>query len=70
MSLKINPPYRAEHLGSLKRPAYLLAKREEFDENKCTPEELKVAEDEAIKAVLQMQRDAGIKTLTDGEFRR
>lgn len=70
MSLKVNPPYRAEHLGSLKRPQYLLKKRDEFDEKKCTPQELKVVEDEAITAVLQMQRDVGIRSLTDGEFRR
>lgn len=70
MSLKLNPPYRAEHLGSLKRPQYLLTKRDEFDEQKCTQDELKAAEDKAIAAVLQLQRDAGMKTLTDGEFRR
>ncbi|GJE97270.1 UROD/MetE-like protein [Phanerochaete sordida] len=70
MSLKINPPHRAEHLGSLKRPQYLLKKREELDEKKCTTEELQVVEDEAIRAIVQMQREAGIKTITDGEFRR
>lgn len=70
MSLKINPPHRAEHLGSLKRPQYLLEKRVEFDNSKCTAEELKVTEDEAIRAIVQMQREAGMKTITDGEFRR
>lgn len=70
MSLHINPPHRAEHLGSLKRPQYLLQKRDEFDEKKVTPEELKAVEDEAIKGIVQMQREAGIKTITDGEFRR
>ena len=62
MSLKINPPHRAEHLGSLKRPQNLLAKRDEFDAQKVTAEELKVVEDEAIKDIVQMQRDVGIKT--------
>ena len=70
MSLKINPPHRAEHLGSLKRPQYLLKKRDEFDEKKASPEELRATEDEAIRAIVQMQREAGIKTITDGEFRR
>lgn len=70
MSLKLNPPFRAEHLGSLKRPQYLLEKRSEFDNKKCTIEELKVVEDKAIAAVVQMQRETGIKTITDGEFRR
>ncbi|GJE97271.1 UROD/MetE-like protein [Phanerochaete sordida] len=70
MSLKVNPPYRAEQLGSLKRPQFLLDKREEFDAGKCTAAELKVAEDEAIRDIVQMQRDVGIKSITDGEFRR
>jgi methionine synthase II (cobalamin-independent) len=70
MSLRVSPPYRAEHLGSLKRPQVLLKKREEFDEKKCSAEELKVVEDEAIRNIVQLQRDAGIKSITDGEFRR
>lgn len=70
MTLRVNPPHRAEHLGSLKRPQTLLAKRDEFDEKKCSPEDLKVVEDEAIMAIVQMQRDVGMKTITDGEFRR
>ena len=70
MTLRVNPPHRAEHLGSLKRPQTLLAKRDQFDENKCTAEDLKAVEDEAITAIVQMQRDVGMKTITDGEFRR
>ena len=67
---KLNPPFRAEHLGSLKRPQYLLEKRAELDDKKCTQEELTAIEDKAISEIVQMQRDAGIKTITDGEFRR
>lgn len=70
MSLHINPPFRAEHLGSLKRPITLLEKRKALDDGKCTQEELRVVEDEAIKNIVQMQRDVGIKTISDGEFRR
>ena len=70
MSLHLHPPFRAEHLGSLKRPAYLLAKRTALDSKECTPEELRQVEDAAISAIVQVQRDAGIKSITDGEFRR
>ena len=70
MSSKVNPPFRAEHLGSLKRPQYLLEKRNDLDDKKCTQEELTVVEDKAIAEIVQMQREAGIKTITDGEFRR
>ena len=68
--LKQSPPFRAEHLGSLKRPQYLLQKRNDFDSQRCTAEELRTVEDEAIRGIVQMQRAAGIKTITDGEFRR
>ena len=70
MSLHLHPPYRAEHLGSLKRPVSLLEKRDAFDKKQVSAEELKEVEDEAIKAIVQMQREVGIKSITDGEFRR
>ena len=69
-ALLLNPPFRAEHIGSLIRPAPLYAKREAFAEKKCTPEELSVAEDEAIRNVVKKQTEVGLRTITDGEFRR
>ena len=54
MSLHLHPPFRAEHLGSLKRPRTLLNKRDDFDKNACTAEELRKVEDEAIKAIVQI----------------
>ena len=70
MSLHLNPPFRADHIGSLKRPAKLLQMRKALDDKSCTQEELIAVEDEAITAVIQVQREAGIKSITDGEFRR
>ncbi|THH11224.1 hypothetical protein EW145_g811 [Phellinidium pouzarii] len=64
------PPYRAEHIGSLKRPAELLQKRDAFEADNLTREELTAVEDKAIKAVVDLQREVGIKAITDGEFRR
>lgn len=69
-ALHLSPPFRAEHVGSLLRPAALFKARELFMEDKCTLEELKAAEDEAIKRVVEMQKDVGMKTITDGELRR
>ncbi len=69
-TLKLNPPFRAGHIGSFKRPEKLLAKRKELDEGKCTAAELKPVEDEAIRGIVQLQREVGIKSITDGEFRR
>ena len=70
MSLRLNPPFRAEQIGSLKRPIKLLEKRKAFDSKQCTQEELTSVEDEAIQAIVDMQREVGIKSITDGEFRR
>ncbi|KAI0092857.1 hypothetical protein BDY19DRAFT_511757 [Irpex rosettiformis] len=69
-TLHLHPPFRAEHLGSLKRPAKLLEKRSAFDKKLVSAEELTEVEDEAIKAIVEMQREVGIKSITDGEFRR
>ena len=67
---KINPPFRADHIGSLKRPDALLAKRKELDEGKCSSDELRPVEDEAIRGIIKIQREAGTLSITDGEFRR
>lgn len=68
--LHLKPPFRAEHVGSLLRPSKLLRKRRQFEDKKCTIEELQAAEDEAIKHVVKLQQDVGMKTITDGEMRR
>lgn len=67
---RLNPPYRAEQIGSLKRPAELLQKRKEFEKGQITQQELAAVEDRAIQNIVQVQREAGIKAITDGEFRR
>src|SRR5499433_1876159 len=64
------PPFRAEHIGSLLRPPALLDAREKHAAGKLTHEELRASEDEAIRNVVQLQVDVGLKVITDGEFRR
>jgi len=66
----IAPPFRADHIGSLKRPDALLELRAKFDNGSCSRDELKKVEDESIKQIVAMQKSAGIKSVTDGEFRR
>lgn len=66
----LRPPFRAEHIGSLLRPAALFQKRELLEEKQCTPQDLKAVEDDAIKHVVKLQQELGIKTITDGELRR
>src|SRR5919202_1532261 len=70
MSIRTAPPFRADHVGSLLRPAELLAAREEHAAGRLDDEGLRAAEDAAIRDVVRMQHDVGLRTVTDGEFRR
>jgi len=69
MAPKQTPPFRAEHVGSLLRPDYLLEARKKFDRKEVTQEQLRELEDQAIAEALNMQREVGIKGFTDGEYR-
>ena len=67
---RTRPPFRADHVGSLLRPARLLAARDKHAAGELSLDQLRAAEDEAIREVVQMQRDVGLQSATDGEFRR
>src|ERR1700759_3779362 len=67
---RTTPPFRADHVGSLLRPPELLKAREEFAAGDIDATELRGIEDEAIRGVVALQRDAGLRSATDGEFRR
>jgi 5-methyltetrahydropteroyltriglutamate--homocysteine methyltransferase len=62
--------YRADHVGSLLRPAELLQARADFGQQRISQEQLKEIEDRCVLAALDMQRQVGLDVLTDGEFRR
>ena len=64
------PPFRADHVGSLLRPASVLAARDDFAAGRITVQQLRAAEDAAIADVVAMQQRAGLQSATDGEFRR
>ena len=68
--MRIKPPYRYDHVGSLMRPETLLRSREEWKAGEISLDELRVHEDKCIKAVIKLQEEAGLKSITDGEFRR
>ena len=68
--LRDAPPFRADHVGSLLRPRHLLQAREEFAAGAIPAERLREIEDEAIVDVIGLQREAGLRSATDGEFRR
>ncbi|MCW0214940.1 MAG: 5-methyltetrahydropteroyltriglutamate--homocysteine S-methyltransferase, partial [Pseudonocardia sp.] len=67
MALRTEPPFRADHVGSLLRPKALLDARAAHAPG--SPE-LRAAEDAAIRDVVALQEEIGLRSATDGEFRR
>jgi hypothetical protein len=62
--------YRADHVGSLLRPAALLEARGAYAEGRLGLDALRQAEDSAVLEAIQLQRDVGLEIFTDGEYRR
>ena len=71
MAERTTPPFRADHVGSFLRPKFLLDAREQFFVKKeINAEQLRAVEDKAIAEIVKFQQDVGLKSITDGEFRR
>ena len=68
--MRLNPPFRAEHVGSLLRPAALKEARAKHEQGEIDDAALKGIEDKAIERVIRQQENAGLQSITDGEFRR
>jgi 5-methyltetrahydropteroyltriglutamate--homocysteine methyltransferase len=64
------PPYRADHVGSLLRSAPLKQARSKLAAGQLSAAELKAIEDTEIKAIIAKQEVIGLRSVTDGEFRR
>jgi len=69
MSL-LHLPARYDHVGSFLRPAYLLEAREKKAKGEMSADALREVEDKAIAEVVKFQQSVGLKSITDGEFRR
>jgi 5-methyltetrahydropteroyltriglutamate--homocysteine methyltransferase len=70
MSVRTTPPFRADHVGSLLRPAAVKRAREDAARGAISPDDLRAVEDGAIRDAIAMQEDIGLRSVTDGEFRR
>jgi 5-methyltetrahydropteroyltriglutamate--homocysteine methyltransferase len=68
--LTTTPPFRADMVGSLLRPASLKEARDKREKGQITPAELQRIEDQEIAKVLAKQEEVGLQLATDGEFRR
>ena len=68
--MRTKPPFRADHVGSLLRPVPLKEARAKREKGEITADQLKAVEDREIEAVIKKQEGVGLKSVTDGEFRR
>jgi 5-methyltetrahydropteroyltriglutamate--homocysteine methyltransferase len=67
---RTKPPFRADHVGSLLRPAALKKAREQRAKGEITQAELRAVEDREIERAIKKQEEVGLQSVTDGEFRR
>ncbi len=70
MTARATPPFRADHVGSLLRPPELLRARDDFAAGRIDAGELAGVEDAAIAGAVAVQAAVGLRSATDGEFRR
>jgi len=64
------PPFRADHVGSLLRPAALKQARGRRERGEISAKALATVEDREIEKVIRRQEQIGLQAVTDGEFRR
>src|SRR4029079_7421690 len=67
---RTSPPFRADHVGSLLRPTSLKEARAGSESGTISAGELKAVEDQAIRGIIAKQAQIGLRSATDGEFRR
>jgi 5-methyltetrahydropteroyltriglutamate--homocysteine methyltransferase len=70
MTQRTKPPFRADHVGSLLRSAALKDARGKREKGEITAEQLKAVEDREIETLIKKQEATGMKSITDGEYRR
>jgi 5-methyltetrahydropteroyltriglutamate--homocysteine methyltransferase len=64
------PPFRADHVGSLLRPAALKEARAKRERGEISAAALAAIEDREIESAIKKQEEVGLRSVTDGEFRR
>src|ERR1043165_10114414 len=67
---RTRPPFRADHVGTLLRPAALKEARARRAASELSAADLKALEDREIERAIKKQEEVGLQAVTDGEFRR
>jgi 5-methyltetrahydropteroyltriglutamate--homocysteine methyltransferase len=70
MTQRTQPPFRADQVGSLLRPAELHEARDKARRGEMAAAELRTIQDKCIREVVAKQEAVGMQAVTDGEFRR
>ena len=70
MTQRTTPPFRADHVGSLLRPAELHEARAKAKRGELGAEQLRALQDKHIREAVAKQESVGMQLVTDGEFRR
>ena len=68
--MTIRAPYKYDIVGSFLRPERIKEARKDFSKGKINEIDLKKIEDEEIEKLIKKEKEAGLKFITDGEFRR
>jgi 5-methyltetrahydropteroyltriglutamate--homocysteine methyltransferase len=68
--MRNSPPFRADHVGSLLRPPALLEARKALQTGNMKADQLRAIEDKAVHDAVKLQEHVGLRSITDGEFRR
>jgi len=70
MTQRTRPPFRADHVGSLLRPAELADARAKVKRGELSAEQLRSVQEKHIREAVAKQESVGMQVVTDGEFRR
>ena len=65
-----DPPFRADHVGSLLRPPALREAFRAHHDGSLPESGFHAVQDEAVRGAIALQEEAGLQAITDGEFRR
>ena len=68
--VRSNPPFRADHIGSLLRPSALRQAHRDHSAGKLSSDAFARIQDDCIRGIVRLQETIGLKVVTDGEFRR
>jgi 5-methyltetrahydropteroyltriglutamate--homocysteine methyltransferase len=70
MPERTRPPFRADHVGSLIRPDALIKAREQAERHEIPEAELRRIQQDAVRDVVRVQEELGLRVVTDGEYNR